>query len=215
MDDLQRQIDHGTKLLRRGGVIAFPTDTIYGLGADAFQAGAVYRIYEIKGRPGDRQLPLLIADIDSLPLLADTVPDMARFLAGRFWPGALTMVLPASSSLPAHLATGPGIAVRIPDHPACLALIRGLGNPLIGTSANLSGRGPALTAAEVHHQLGNSIDFIIDGGRCPGGRESTVIDVTKPAPAVLREGIIPTHEIERAYQEYLEVSNEAAHRHRS
>ncbi len=214
MDDLQGQIEHGIELLRKGGVIAFPTDTVYGLGADAFQAGAVDRIYEIKGRPRDRQLPLLIADAEYLPLLADTVPTVAGFLAGRFWPGALTVVLPTARSLPAHLATRPGIAVRIPDHPVCLALICGLGKPVIGTSANLSGRGPALTAAEVREQLGCRIDFVIDGGRCPGGSESTVIDLTRRAPVVLREGIIPAHEIERAYQEYLEVSNEAAHRHR-
>ncbi|MFU8795713.1 MAG: L-threonylcarbamoyladenylate synthase [Dehalococcoidia bacterium] len=213
MDALQREIEHGVEVLRNGGVIAYPTDTVYGLGADAFNTAAVDRIYEIKGRPRERQLPLLIADEEYLPLLVEPVPDMARFLAGRFWPGALTMVFPAAPSLPAHLATGPGIAVRLPDHAACLALIRGLGNPVIGTSANLSGRGPALTAAEVRQQLGSRIDLVIDGGGCRGGRESTVIDVTGRAPLVLREGIITAHEIERAYEEYLEVSNEA-HYHR-
>ena len=210
---MQKQIERGIEVLKNGGVIAFPTDTVYGLGADAFNAVAVDRIYDIKGRRRDRQFPLLIADTESLAVLAGEIPEMARFLAGRFWPGGLTMVLPAAASLPAHLGTGPGIAVRIPDHPVCLALIRGLGKAVIGTSANLSGQRPALTAAEIRQHLADKIDCIIDGGRCSGGKESTVVDVTGKAPVILREGIIPATEIERAYQEYQEVDNEA-HCHR-
>lgn len=213
MDAMRRQIERGIEVLKNGGVIAYPTDTVYGLGADAFNAGAVDRIYDIKGRPRDRRFPLLIADMESLAVLAGGVPGMASFLAARFWPGGLTMVLPAAASLPVHLGTGPGIAVRIPDHPVCLALIRGLGNPVIGTSANPSGHRSALTADEIGHQLEGKVDFVIDGGRCPGGKESTVVDVTRGSPVILREGIIPTHEIERAYEEYLEVDNEA-HCHR-
>jgi len=210
---MQRQIERGIEVLKDGGVIAFPTDTVYGLGADAFNAAAVDRIYDIKGRPRDRQFPLLIADMESPAVLAGGVPGMALFLAARFWPGGLTMVLPRAASLPAHLGTGPGIAVRIPDHAVCLALIRGLGKAVIGTSANLSGHRPALTAADVRHQLADKVDCIIDGGRCPCGKESTVVDVTGKALVILREGIIPAHEIERAYEEYLEVDNEA-HCHR-
>jgi len=201
-------------ILKKGGVIAFPTDTVYGLGADAFNACAVERIYEIKGRPRVRQFPLLIAEMESLSVLSSEIPEMARYLTARFWPGGLTIVLPRAASLPAHLGTGPGIAVRIPDHPVCHALIRGLGRPVIGTSANISGHGPALTAAEVRNQLEGKIDFIIDGGTCPGGQESTVVEITQEVPVILRQGIIPAQEIDRAYQEYLEVSNEAAHRHR-
>lgn len=214
MDAMQSQIERGIEVLKSGGVIAFPTDTVYGLGADAFNAGAVDRIYDIKGRPRDRQFPLLIADIGSLVVLAGEIPETARFLAGRFWPGGLTMVFPVAPSLPAHLAAGPGIAVRIPDHPVCLALIRGLGKPVIGTSANPSGQQAALAAVDVRQQLASKVDLIIDGGRCPGGKESTVVDVTGKAPVILREGILPAHEIERAYEEYLEVDNEA-HCHRS
>lgn len=213
MDAMQRQIERGIEVLEKGGVIGFPTDTVYGLGADALNAGAVDRIYDIKGRPRDRQFPLLIADMKSLAVLAGEIPETARFLAGRFWPGGLTMVFPVAPSLPAHLAAGPGIAVRIPDHPVCLALIRGLGKPVIGTSANPSGQQAALTAADVRQQLASKVDFIIDGGRCPGGKESTVVDVTGKAPVILREGILPAHEIKRAYEQYLEVDNEA-HCHR-
>lgn len=210
---MQRETEQGIEILRGGGVIAFPTDTVYGLGADAFNATAVARIYEIKGRPTERQFPLLIADMASLAVLADAPPEIASYLAERFWPGGLTLVLPGRDSLPAHLARGPGIAVRIPDHSLCLALIRGLGNPIVGTSANISGAPPALTASEIRQQLGGKIDLVIDGGRCASERESTVVDVTHQMPMILREGIIPSFEIDRAYREYMELHVEA-HCHR-
>jgi L-threonylcarbamoyladenylate synthase len=209
MDFLQQEIEQGVKILQRGGVIAFPTDTVYGLGADAFNSTAVERIYEIKNRPKHRKLPLLIADIERLVALADPIPEIAWFLARRFWPGGLTLVLPKTDSLPAYLAPGPTIAVRVPDHSACLALIQRLGNPIIGTSANISGQAAALTAEEVGQQLGGKIDFIINGGKYPGGKESTVVDVTRESPRILRQGIIPSNEIAKAYEEYSEVNSEA------
>ena len=209
MGVLQREIEKGVKILQKGGVIAFPTDTVYGLGADAFNSTAVERIYEIKNRPKHRQLPLLIADVERLITLADSIPEIAWFLARRFWPGGLTLVLPKTDSLPAYLAPGPTIAVRVPDHPVCLALIQHLGNPVIGTSANISGQPAALTAEEVGQQLGGKIDFIINGGKCPGGKESTVVNVTRESPIILRQGIIPSHEIDKAYKEYSEVNSEA------
>ncbi len=209
MGGLQQEIEKGIKILQRGGVIAFPTDTVYGLGADAFNSMAVERIYEIKNRPKHRQLPLLIAEVERLTTLADSIPEIAWFLARRFWPGGLTLVLPKTDSLPAYLAPGPTIAARIPNHPACLAIIQHLGNPIIGTSANISGQPPALTAEEVGQQLGGKIDFIINGGKCPGGKESTVVDVTRESPVILRQGIIPAHEIDKAYKAYSEVNSEA------
>ena len=209
MGGLQQEIEKGIKILQRGGVIAFPTDTVYGLGADAFNSMAVERIYEIKNRPKHRQLPLLIAGVERLITLADPIPEIAWFLARRFWPGGLTLVLPKTDSLPVYLAPGPTIAARIPNHPACLAIIQHLGNPIIGTSANISGQPPALTAEEVGQQLGGKIDFIINGGKCPGGKESTVVDVTHESPIILRQGIIPSHEIDKAYKAYSEVNSEA------
>jgi L-threonylcarbamoyladenylate synthase len=209
MDILQREIEKGVKILQKGGVIAFPTDTVYGLGADAFNPMAVNRIYEIKNRPKHRQLPLLIADVERLTTLAEPIPEIAWFLARRFWPGGLTLVLPKTDSLPAYLASEPNIAIRVPDHPACLALIQHLGNPIIGTSANISGQSAALTAEEVGQQLGGKIDFIINGGKCPGGKESTVVDATCEMPVILRQGIISSREIDKAYKEYLEVNSEA------
>jgi L-threonylcarbamoyladenylate synthase len=209
MGVLQREIEKGVKILQKGGVIAFPTDTVYGLGSDAFNPTAVEMIYEIKNRPKNRQLPLLIAGVEQLVTLADPIPEIAWFLARRFWPSGLTLVLPKTDSLPAYLAPESTIAVRVPNHPVCLALIQRLGNPIIGTSANISGEPPALTAEEVGQQLGMKIDFIINGGKCPGGKESTVVDVTHESPIILRQGIIPSDEIDKAYKEYLEVKSEA------
>jgi L-threonylcarbamoyladenylate synthase len=209
MDILQREIEKGAKILQKGGVVAFPTDTVYGLGSDAFNSTAVERIYGIKNRPKHRQLPLLIADAERLTTLANPIPEIAWFLARRFWPGGLTLVLTKIDSLPAYLASGPAIAVRVPNHPACLALIQRLGNPIIGTSANISGQPAALTAEEVGQQLGGKIDFIINGGKCPGGKESTVVDATREPSIILRQGIIPSYEIDKAYKEYLEVNSEA------
>jgi L-threonylcarbamoyladenylate synthase len=209
MGVLQREIEKGVKILQKGGVIAFPTDTVYGLGADAFNPTAVERIYEIKNRPRNRQLPLLIAGVEQLVTLAEPIPEIAWFLARRFWPGGLTLVLSKADLLPTYLAPGPTIAVRVPNHPVCLAIIQRLGNPIIGTSANISGEPPALTAEEVGQQLGGKIDFIINGGKCPGGKESTVVDVTHEEPIILRQGIILSDEIDKAYKEYLEVKSEA------
>ena len=186
-------------------MIAFPTDTVYGLGSDAFNPRAVERVYEIKNRPRDQGLPLLVADVEQLVTLAGPIPEVASFLARRFWPGGLTLVLSKKDSLTAHLASGPTIAVRVPNHPVCLALIKGLGKPLTGTSANVSGQPAALTADEVEHQLRGRIDLIVNGGKCPGGKESTIVDVTCEPPTILRQGIIPSHEIDKAYNEYVET----------
>lgn len=210
MDIRQPEIEKGVKILQSGGVIAFPTDTVYGLAADAFNPRAVARIYEIKNRPKHLQLPLLFAQVERLTILANPIPEIAWFLARRFWPGGLTLVLRRADLVPAHLAHEPTIAVRVPDHPVPLALIQRLGNPIVGTSANISGRAAALTAEQVRQQLEGRIDFIIDGGRCPGGKESTVVDVGSQPPTILRQGIIASHEIDQAYEEYLEL-NSGAH----
>jgi L-threonylcarbamoyladenylate synthase len=205
MGVLQREIEKGVEILQKGGVIAFPTDTVYGLGADAFNSTAVERIYEIKNRPKHQQFPLLIADVKQLTALAEPIPEIAWFLARRFWPGGLTLVLSKTNSVPPHLTSGTTIAVRVPDHPVCQALIQHLGNPIIGTSANVSGQPAALTAQEVGQQLEGRVDLIINGGKCPGGKESTVVDVTAEAPVILRQGIISSHEVDKAYKEFLEA----------
>jgi len=207
---LQEQIEQGVRFLRNGGVIAFPTDTVYGLGANAFNLRAVERIYKIKNRPSHLPLPLLIADISQLTLVAESVCGIGLFLAQRFWPGGLTLVLPKAASLPSYLAKDSTIAVRMSNHPVCLSLIRGLGAPIIGTSANLSGNPPALTADEAKQQIGDEVDLVIDGGRCPGGVESTIVDTTGEIALILRQGIIASHEIEKAIKEY-RVSKSSAY----
>lgn len=205
MGTLQRDIEKGVSILKKGGVIAFPTDTVYGLGADAFNSMAVERIYEIKDRSKSHRFPLLIADVKQLTALAEPIPELAWFLAAQFWPGGVTLVLPKKDSVPTYLSSGSTIAVRAPNHPTCLTLLEHLARPLIGTSANISGQRPALTADEVRQQLGGRIDLVIDGGKCPGGKESTVLDITREPPVVLRQGIIPSDDIDRVYKEYLEA----------
>jgi len=209
MDALNEQINKGIQILKQGGVIAFPTDTVYGLGADAFRSKAVERIYEIKKRPTHLPLPLLIGDVEQLAVLvAKPLPEIALFLARRFWPGGLTLVVPKAAHLPGYLGNT-NIAVRVPAHPICLTLIQAINNPLIGTSANISDKPSVVTAGGVRQQLGNEVDLIIDGGRCPGGRESTVVDVTGGGVVILRHGIIHGEEINRVAREYREVKDDA------
>lgn len=196
--DIKRQVEEGISVLKQGGIVAFPTDTVYGLGACATNQQAVERVYEVKGRPQNMALPLLLAHISQISEVAEPVPQIAWLLARNFLPGALTLVLPKSNSVPDFVtAGGETVAVRIPAHPIPVALIDALGAPVIGTSANLSGKPSALTADEVYSQFGNKIDLVIDGGKCPGGRESTIVDVTGETPVVLREGAIAFRELEQ------------------
>jgi len=196
--DIQSQVERGVSILRQGGIVAFPTDTVYGLGACIGIHRAVERVYEVKERPLNIALPLLLADTSQIAGVAEQVSPLAWLLINNFLPGALTLVLRRSGSVPDIVtAGGTTVAVRIPAHPVPVALIQGLGTPIVGTSANLSGRPSPLTADEVRSQFGDKIDFVVDGGRCPGGRESTVVDVTGEIPVVLREGAISGAELKR------------------
>jgi len=206
---LQKQIEKGVRILKAGGVVAFPTDTVYGLGADFSNSRAVERIYEIKKRPKYLPLPLLINDVSQAKTLAATISQLTLFLARRFWPGGLTLILPKAASLPLYPVGQPTVAVRVPAHRVPLALIQGLGKPIIGTSANISGNLSASTAGEVEQQLEDRVDLIIDGGQCPGGSKSTIVDATGETPVILRQGIISQYEIEQAFEEYQKVNNYA------
>lgn len=197
--DLQEQVKKAIKILQKDGIVAFPTDTVYGLGANALSEKAVEKIYRAKERPLNLALPVLLAEASQMEKLAHSIPPLAWKLAERFFPGALTLVLPRAPALPPLVAGGGDtIALRVPAHPVPLALIRGLGAPITGTSANLSGKPSPLTAEEVRRQLGGKVDFIIDGGKSPGGIESTVVDLTSPGPVILREGAISRKELEEA-----------------
>jgi L-threonylcarbamoyladenylate synthase len=185
------QINRATGILRAGGIAAYPTDTVYGLGADIYNDYAVKKVFTVKKRPPSMPLPILIAEISQLQELVKDVRPVAGVLMEKFWPGGLTIVFhrqPAFKSL--ALADSAKIAIRLPGHPLTLRLIAELGHPIVGTSANLHGYPPALTAADVKEQLGNGADFIIDGGRCSGGTESTIVDVTVYPPLILRKGAI-------------------------
>ena len=203
--DIREQIEKGVSLLKQGRIIAYPTDTVYGLGACVEFPEAIERIYAVKERPRNMSFPLLVSDESQIVKLAGNLSPLTRMLIRKYLPGALTLVLPASSSVP-EIITGHGktVAIRIPDHPVPLALIRGLGAPIVGTSANLSGHPSALNAEQVYDQLGDKVDFIIDGGQCPGGKESTIVDVTGAKPVILREGAIPSTELETEIQKFMQ-----------
>lgn len=184
-------ISRAVEVLRGGGIVAFPTDTVYGIGAHGMLPQAVERLYAVKERPHDKAIPLLLPGFEALPAVVAGVPEAARALAGRFWPGALTIVLRRSPNVPdAVTAGGETVAVRMPDHALTLALLRALAAPLAATSANLSGEPAPDTAEGVLAQLEGRIDLILDGGRCPGGVASTVVDLTVDPPEVLRAGEI-------------------------
>ena len=198
------QVDRAIEIIKTGGIVAFPTDTVYGLGGDVFNSEAAERIYSVKQRPRSLPLPVLVADSTQVDTVVGFTPEIARFLMKRFWPGGLTLVLPKGASVPEIIsAGGDKVAIRIPNHVVPLILIHGVGAPIIGTSANISDTPSPTTAQEVEQQLGSDIDLIINMGRCPGGLEFTVVDVTGETPVILRQGIIPEDEIKKACQEYV------------
>ncbi|MBI4334783.1 MAG: threonylcarbamoyl-AMP synthase [Chloroflexi bacterium] len=196
---LVEQLQEGVSILKQGGVIAFPTDTVYGLGAAINCPDGVQRVFAIKQRPADQALPVLLAGPEQIDEVATGITDTARRLARRFWPGALTLVLKKNPGVAAAVAGGGDtIGVRVPCHPVAVALVRGTGVPITGTSANLSGLSAGKTAAEVRDQIGSYVDYIIDAGPPPAGTESTIVDVTAEEPVILREGAISRSEIEKA-----------------
>lgn len=184
-------------LLRRGEVIALPTDTVYGIAADSLQADAIEKLFVIKERPALKAIMLLVGAPDDLERVATNVPESARRLGEAFWPGGLTLVVPAKPDLPANLtAETATIGVRLPNAPLVWELVRQLGRPLAATSANLSGGGNPTTAQEVLAQLGGRFPLILDGGATFGALASTVLDCTTDPPRVLRAGALPIQEIE-------------------
>ncbi len=194
-----QQLDAAVRLLRNGGVVAIPTDTLYGLTAAASDVGAVKRLYRIKGRPAAMAVPLLIADESQLEVYSSCVPRVARRLARAFFPGALTLVLPKSGLVPDVVSGGGNsVALRVPDHPVPRTIVNRLGGAITGTSANRSGAPSPTTAQEVRRQLGSDVDLVVDGGRCRGGEASTVVDVTGPIPRVLRQGSVAREDLEEA-----------------
>jgi L-threonylcarbamoyladenylate synthase len=183
-------IARAATLLLDGQVVAFPTDTVYGLGAHPLMPSAVAALYEVKERPAEKAIPLLLTSAAEMRKVADPVPDLAWLLAERFWPGALTLVLPKGPTVIEAVSSGPGVAVRVPDYRAVQGLIAGIGGVMAVTSANHSGAPSPVTAQDVVAQLGGRVPLVLDGGPCRGGVSSTVLDLTVDPPRILRPGVL-------------------------
>lgn len=182
-------IAHALNVLWSGGLVAFPTDTVYGLGALAFDGTAVESIYTAKDRPVEKAIPILLAQSSQMDKVGKDIPQSARKLAAHFWPGPLTILIPKHAHLPRAVSATATVGVRVPDHTVAQAILRAAG-PMAVTSANISGAKPPSSAQEVYEQMRGRIALIIDGGTTPGGVPSTLVDCTSPKIQVLREGPI-------------------------
>ena len=192
-DRIERAVDR----LRQGGLVAFPTDTLYALGADPFNPQAVQRVFRAKHRPPNMGLPLLLSDAKMLEQAVSEVPALAHALARKFWPGSLTMVLPKAGAISGLVTGGLGtVAVRVPNHPLALRMLAALGQPVTGTSANVTGGPNPDTPEQVREQLGVSCDMVLDDGECAVGVSSTIVDLSGARPTLVRAGAVPWEELE-------------------
>jgi L-threonylcarbamoyladenylate synthase len=187
-------IPRALEILKAGGLTAFPTDTVYGVGALAFNGKAIESIYVAKNRPIEKAIPVLISDSDDVEQVGINISDSARRLASRFWPGPLTILVPKRADLPQSVSATSTVGVRVPDHAVARNLLRAAG-PMAVTSANISGGQSPVTAEEVYEQLAGRIDLIIDGGKTPGGVPSTLVDCAAAELNVLRVGPISLEEL--------------------
>ncbi|TRW90670.1 L-threonylcarbamoyladenylate synthase [Candidatus Methylobacter oryzae] len=204
-------IERAAELLRRGRLVAFPTETVYGLGADASDPDAVAGIFKAKGRPATHPLIVHIGDVASLYDWAGTVPEAALKLAERFWPGPLAMILPKKPEVPLAVTGGqPTVGLRMPNHPVALALLKSFGGGIAAPSANRFCRISPTQALHVSDELGDAVDMILDGGACQVGVESTIVDLSGSRPRLLRPGHISREEIEAVLQTELLLPENAA-----
>jgi L-threonylcarbamoyladenylate synthase len=193
-------IQEAVRVIRSGGIVALPTDTLYGLAVDPFQDEAVARIFVVKGRTLERALPLIAADAEQVGRSIGPLTPIGQRLAACFWPGPLTLVMPAPSALAAVTGGTGTVGVRVPAHPVARALCRAYGSPLTATSANRSGSPPAASPNEVERALGGNIELLVDGGVTKGGAPSTIVDTTGSQPRLVRTGAVPWPEIEACLQ---------------
>lgn len=191
------RIAEAAKIIREGGVVAFPTETVYGLGANALDPAAVKKIFAAKGRPADNPLIAHIADFDDIRRLVSVLPPEVEMLAKRFWPGPLTIILPAAPCVPKEVTAGlPTVGIRIPAHPIARAFIRAAGVPIAAPSANSSGRPSPTTTTHVYEDMFGKIEAILDGGRSGVGVESTIVTLATKRPRLLRPGGVSLEELE-------------------
>jgi len=193
--DREEAIPRALELLKRGSLVAFPTDTVYGVGALAFDAKAVESIYAAKDRPVEKAIPILIGGSEDLDKVTSELTPTAAKLSARLWPGPLTLVVPKHPNLPEVVSATPTVGVRVPDHPVARTLLRVAG-PMAVTSANISGEASPRTAEEVSRQLNGRIPLILDGGETPGGVPWTVVNCLGTEPVILREGPITMKDIQ-------------------
>ncbi len=195
--DIRRAVEY----LRQGQVIAYPTETIYGLGADVFDRKAIKRIYDLKSRDYGLPISILVSDLKMLREVVSDVPERALLLMRKFWPGALTILFPASSLIPKGFVTNTGkVGIRISSHPVAAALVQELGHPLTTTSANLSGFPPSLSVRHVQKYFGGKIPCILDGGECEPSRGSTVVDIGDETMRIIRDGAVSADDVIRCFQ---------------
>jgi len=193
---LHQAIEH----VRSGGILVFPTDTVYGLGCGVFSITGIKSIYQLKGREANKAIAVLLSDLEQIDMVTAEFSPGAYHLAERFLPGPLTLVVLKQSGIPAELSSLPTIGIRIPNHPFARALLRACG-PMAVTSANRSGNPSATNISEVIGQFGEQIPMIIDGGQSPGGQSSTVVDCTGVEPLILREGPISMIDIQKVWSQ--------------
>ena len=190
-------VQEAAKWIRNGGVVALPTDTLYGLAADPFQSDAVARVFMVKGRDAGRALPLIAADVDQIAARLGPLSPAAERLAAKFWPGPLTLLVPAPVALVREVTGGSGrVGVRVPDDDIARAICRAADRPITATSANRSGQPATADPEEVERTLGKDIDLLVDAGPTRGGPPSTVVDLTGTTPKLVRAGAVPWSEIQ-------------------
>lgn len=192
--------DKAAAVIQAGGVVAFPTDTVYGIGVSAFNRKAIEKIYDVKGRSHLKAIPILVGDVKDIAQITPPIPLYIQHIIDNFWPGALTLVLPLLPELPGNLSPWPTVGLRLPDHEQVQRLLRETG-PLAATSANLSGEPSSQTADDVLQELEGRIDLILDGGPVPGGQASTVLDCSGEKLKILREGPISLAAINQVINE--------------
>ena len=190
-ENLQAGLKKAVNIILSGGVVAFPTESFYGLAVNATDEGAIQRLFAIKERKSESPVLILIGSVQALDQYVRHISKVAQELITRFWPGGLTLIFDAKPNISSLLTAGTGkIGIRLSSHPVATQLARSAGVPITGTSANISGQPPCVSATEIFHSLGKMVDVILDGGKTEGGKGSTVLDTTVTPPRILREGMV-------------------------